>query len=188
MLLAIDPGVNNCGIAVLSPKYPFTVVETHNVKNARKFTDSEKIVELEYSARVVKVSHILDAVNGFLDKHPDIREVSIESPFYNALSPLAYGSLLEVISAIRYNVLIPRKLKIRMIEPLLIKKMFINAKMTKGMLKKDVMKQFLLAKLSAGTIVFHGDPEKLSEHEIDAIAIGFVSHMFTLEEISSCSV
>lgn len=188
MLLAIDPGVNNCGIAVLSLSNPFTVVETHNVKNARKFTDAEKIVELEYSARVVKVAHILEAVNRFLDKYPDVREVSIETPFYNALTPLAYGSLLEVISAIRYNILIPRKLKIRMIEPLLIKKMFINAKMTKGMTKKDVMKQFLLAKLEAGTITYQGDPEELTEHEIDAIAIGFVSHMFAIEEASSCSV
>ncbi len=185
MLLSIDPGVNNCGLAVSRPFNVFEVLETQNVKNARKFTDSEKEVEKFYSARVVKVAHILAAVEDTLTRYPDIEHVAIETPFYNALTPQVYGSLLEVISAIRYNVLIPKGLKIRMIEPLLVKKMFIHAKMTKGMTKKDVMKQFLLEKLQTGVITYPGDPETLTEHEVDAIAIGFVSHLFSLSEAAA---
>jgi len=188
MLLAIDPGVNNCGLAVLTTEPQVTVLETVNVKNARKFTDQEKVIEKDYNARVVKVSHILTSVNDMLDKYPDIQEVSIETPFYNALRPAAYGSLLEVISAIKYNIVIPRKMKLRMIEPLLIKKMFISVKVTKLMTKKQVMKDFLLAKITAGAIQFTGDFDALSEHEIDAIAIGFVSNLFAIEEKLLCSV
>ncbi len=182
MILSIDPGVNNCGIAVADTTTGFDVKHTRCVRNARKFTDSEKIVEKEFNARVVKVSHILDSVNEVLDTYPQIDGIAIETPFYSALTPLAYGSLMEVISAIKYNILVPRNLKFRMIEPLLIKRMFITTKMTKGMTGKEVIKRFLLTKIADGHILYTGDVEALTEHEIDAIAIGFVANMFKLEE------
>ena len=45
MLLAIDPGVNQCGLAVLDTEQKVVVKETVLVKNARKFTPEEKIIE-----------------------------------------------------------------------------------------------------------------------------------------------
>lgn len=182
MMLSIDPGVNNCGIAVADTANGFEVKHTECVKNARKFTDDEKVVEKEFNARVVKVSHILESVNRVLEVYPDVTAIAIETPFYSALTPLAYGSLMEVISAIKYNILVPRKLKFKMIEPLLIKRMFINTRMVKGMTTKEVIKQFLITKIKDGHITFTGNVEELTEHEIDAIAIGFVANMFQLEE------
>lgn len=182
MILSIDPGVNNCGMVVADTTGTFEVKHAICVKNARKFTPVEKEVEKEFNTRVVKVQHILDSLNVLLDTYPDVESIAIESPFYSALTPLAYGSLMEVISAIKYNILVPRKLKFRMIEPLLIKRMFINSRMTKGMTKKEVMREFLVTKIKDGHIIYTGDVDALSEHEVDAVAIGFVANMFKLEE------
>lgn len=178
MLLGIDPGVNNCGLTVVDTTAGFQVLMTHNVKNARKFTEVEKELEKEFNTRVVKVSAIVDKVVEVLDTYPLIDYVAIEAPFYNHLTPQAYGSLLEVISAIKYKILVPRKLQFRMLEPMLVKKLFAN----KGMAKKEVMKQFLIAKKEAGTILLEVDIDTLSEHEIDAIAITYVHHISHLQE------
>ena len=178
MLLGIDPGVNNCGLAVVDTSGVFKVSTTHNVKNARKFTDQEKLLEKEFNTRVVKVTAIVAKVEETLALYPQINFVAIEAPFYNHLTPQAYGSLLEVISAIKYSILIPRKLQFRMLEPMLVKKLFAN----KAMAKKEVMKQFLIAKKESGAIELEVDIETLSEHEIDAIAISYSHHISTPQE------
>lgn len=181
MLLSIDPGLNNCGIAVSSPGNTFKVHETFNVKNTRKFTPEEKTVEAYYNARVVKINSIETIIRGFLDKYKDINEVAIEAPFYHASTPMAYASLLEVISVIRHKILIPMNLKIQMVEPLLVKKLFITTKLTKGMNGKEYMKEFLKKRIAAGDIVYDGDVDSLTEHEIDAIGVGFTSRLTNKE-------
>lgn len=183
MLLSIDPGVNNCGLAVVDYKGLFTVVETLNVNNARRFTDAEKDTEKEFGARVVKVNHILEHIKKILISHPSISHVVIEAPFYSALTPLAYGSLLEVISAIKYAILIPRGLCFSMAEPLMVKRAFINIKLDRGLKKKEVMRQFLEKKVAAGEVVLSTTVESLTEHEIDAIAVGF-SRVITILEVA----
>lgn len=178
MLLSIDPGVNNCGLSVADTNQQFKVLLTHNVKNTRKFTDAEKVLEAEYNTRVVKVFAIHNKILEVLETYPEINDVAIEAPFYNHLTPQAYGSLLEVISVIKYNILIPRKLPYCMLEPMLVKKLFAN----KGMAKKEIMKQFLVAKAASGEILLPADIETMTEHEIDAVAIGFVHHLSTIQE------
>lgn len=171
MFLSIDPGINNCGISVNDPVNRLQILETINVKNARKFTDDEKIVEQQYGNRAVKVLHILNTINSLLVKYPSINTIVAEAPFYNALTPVAYGSLLEVIFSIKYNVVIPKQLNFKLIEPLLIKKMFAN----KSMATKEIMREFLSTRISEGHIIMSNpDVSFLTEHEIDAIAVGFV--------------
>lgn len=182
MLLSIDPGVNNCGLAVVDYGGKFTVLETYNVSNSRRFTDPEKLVEKSFGARVVKVNSIIHHVERLLDAHTAVDHVVIEAPFYSALTPLAYGSLLEVISAVKYRVLIPRGLQFTMAEPLLVKRLFINVKLDKGLKMKSVMRDFLQKKVSAGEIVLLADVQTLTEHEIDAIAVGFSRVISLLEQ------
>lgn len=182
MLLSIDPGVNNCGLAVIDCTDRFTVLETFNVNNSRRFTDDEKVVEKEFGARVVKVNSILANVQRLIDSYSGIDHVVIEAPFYNALTPMAYGSLIEVITAIKYRILIPRGLQFTMAEPLLVKKVFVNIKLDKGLKKKEVMRDFLFKKVAAGDITVKVDPEPLTEHEIDAIAVGFTRFVAIVEE------
>ena len=183
MLLCIDPGLNNCGLAVCEASDNLKVLETHNIKNARKFTDDEKTVEAFYSSRVVKVNAIIDTITAYLEKYPDIDTVPIEAPFYHASTPMAYSSLLEVVSAIKYRIVVPRGLKLLMLEPMLVKKLFIPVKMTKLMTGKEWMKKFLLERLETKEITYSGDVELLSEHEIDAIGVGFTYMHVTKESL-----
>lgn len=181
MLLSIDPGVNNCGLAVIDYTESFKVLDTYNVNNSRRFTDDEKVVEKEFGARVVKVNSILTHVQRLIDNYKGIDHVVIEAPFYNALTPMAYGSLIEVITAIKYRILIPQHLTFTMAEPLLVKKVFINIKLDKSLKRKEVMRKFLSKKVSSGEITMDIDVENLTEHEIDAIAVGFTRFVAIIE-------
>lgn len=173
MIISIDPGVNFCGISVVDASREFTVKEVQLVKNARKFTDEEKNIEAIHGARVVKVLAITSKIESFLEKYPQVNTIVVEAPFYNALTPAAFGSLLEVIFAIRYKIVMAREsLRFKMIEPLVVKKLFSN----KPMASKEIMKQFLIAKKQDGSIKMENDIELLSEHEIDSIAVGFAYH------------
>lgn len=182
MLLSIDPGINNCGVAVVDYSTCFRVAEVFNVANARKFSPEEKIIEVQFGTRVVKVNNILRQVQECLERNPSIDHVTIEAPFYNALTPLAYGSLLEVISAIKYRLLVPMGLKSSMTEPLVVKKVFLNVKINKGTTAKEVMRRFMEQKVKDGIIFVDKAVADMTEHEIDAIAIAFVKVVSILEE------
>lgn len=178
MILAIDPGINNCGLALIDIENNFNVKETYLVKNARKFTDEEKIIEAKFGSRSVKVLAILNKINELLNTYKNIDTIIIEAPFYNALTPMAYGSLLEVIFSIKYSIILNRDLKFKLIEPLLIKKLFAN----QGQTSKEVMKQFLIKKQKNKDILIEKNIEEMSEHEVDSVAIGFVHYLSILEE------
>ena len=177
MYISADPGVANFGISVIDPSDHFKVIETFLVKNARKFTDDEKVVEAIYGGRTVKVLSITAKLEELLDKYPEVNSIVLEAPFYNALTPVAYGSLLEVIMAIKYTIVLKRNILFKLIEPLLVKKFFSN----KPMASKEIMRQFLISRKADGTVDLSVEVESLSEHEIDAIAVGF-THYLTLKE------
>ena len=156
-LISIDPGINFCGIATIDIDDGFKVINSTLIKNARAFTADEKITEAAFGPRAVKVGVIVRKLQELIDKH-NVKTVVIEAPFYNALTPMAYGSLLEVIFAIKYTVIIPRGLKFELIEPTLVKKLFAN----KGYAAKEAMRQFLIAKKNVGDIDLPYEVESLS--------------------------
>lgn len=180
--ISIDPGLNFCGISIIhfrktdQENGEFRVIDTILVKNARKFTDEEKALENKLGNRAVKVISIVNTIRWLLDKY-DIDAIVIEAPFYNALTPMAYGSLLEIIFAIKYSIVVNTDLKFKLIEPLAIKKIFTNISQA----TKEDMKKFLLAKKKDKSIILDKEVEELSEHEIDSIAVGFV---YVLTELS----
>ena len=179
MILSIDPGINFCGLSVLDISSNFTVVDSVLVKNTRRFTDEEKLVEAEYGNRVVKIQAIVRTVLELLAKY-NFDTIVIEAPFYNALTPVAFGSLLEVIGAIRYLIVIPNHLRFKLIEPLLAKKLFTS----RSLASKELIKQFLISKKEDGSITISIDIEALSEHEIDSIAIGFSYNLMLKDQAS----
>ena len=92
---------------------------------------------------------------------------------------MAYGSILEVLFAIKYGIALEQDIDFQVIEPLLIKKMFTQ----KSQASKDLMKEFLEAKVRTKEINLGDiDPQTLSEHEIDAIAIGFVYNVLKQQQ------
>lgn len=169
MFLSIDPGINMCGIAVVKGQgNKLEVLETHLVKNARKFTDAEKELEVLHGTRYVKVMAIINKITELLDKHKT-KLLVIEAPFYSALTPVAFGSLLEVILAIKYTTAIERKLELTMVEPTLVKKIFTGH----GRAKKEMMKEFAISLKLNGVLVTDVDFSLISEHEIDAVAVAY---------------
>lgn len=177
--ISLDPGINFTGMSVIDPVNGFTVIETHLVKNNRAFTPDEKIVERSQGPRAVKLLAIINRFKSLLNRF-DIGMIVIEAPFYNALTPQAYGSLLEVIFGLKYSVLVPMDLQYRLIEPTLVKKMFA----LHGMAKKEVMRQFLVAKIAAKEIKMDKPVDELTEHEIDSVAIGYV-HWLTNQPVAT---
>lgn len=170
LYLSIDPGINNLGISLFNINdNGIEVKETYLVNNIRKFTEEEKIIEKKYTGRLVKVNAVYNKLKEIIDNNK-IDCIIVEAPFYNALTPVAYGSLLEVITIIKYNIAYVNDLDFMLLEPLYIKKIFTNA----AMANKQLIKEFLIKKKEDGSILITKDIELLSEHETDAIAIGFV--------------
>ena len=168
-ILSIDPGVNNCGICIASVSDTFTVKETTTVINNKKFSPEDKDVEKVYGPRTVKILTIVNKINELIDQY-NVDHVIIEAPFYSALKPNAYGPLLEVISAIKYMIVLPRQLKFAVIEPLYIKKQFTD----QSQASKEIMRNFLKKKQLSGNIIYDKNIDELTEHEVDSIAVGFV--------------
>ena len=178
-VLSLDPGIAFTGISINDTSEGFRVVETHIVKNNRAFTPEEKVIEKSQGPRAVKLLAIINKFKSLLERF-NIEMTVIEAPFYNALTPQAYGSLLEVVFGLKYSVLVPMDLKYRLIEPTLVKKLFTSH----GMAKKEMMKQFLISKIATGEIKMDKPVESLTEHEIDSIAIGYV-HWLTTQQTNT---
>ena len=178
-MLSLDPGIAFTGISINDTSEGFRVVETHIVKNNRAFTPEEKVIEKSQGPRAVKLLAIINKFKSLLELF-NIEMIVIEAPFYNALTPQAYGSLLEVVFGLKYSVLVPMDLKYRLIEPTLVKKLFTSH----GMAKKEMMKQFLISKIATGDIKMDEPVESLTEHEIDSIAIGYV-HWLTTQQTNT---
>lgn len=178
-MLSLDPGIAFTGISINDISEGFKVVETHIVKNNRAFTPEEKVIEKSQGPRAVKLLAIINKFKSLLERF-NIEMIVIEAPFYNALTPQAYGSLLEVVFGLKYSVLVPMDLKYQLIEPTLVKKLFTSH----GMAKKEMMKQFLISKIATGEIKMDKPVESLTEHEIDSIAIGYV-HWLTTQQTNT---
>ena len=178
-MLSLDPGIAFTGISINDTSEGFRVVETHIVKNNRTFTPEEKVIEKSQGPRAVKLLAIINKFKSLLEDF-NIEMIVIEAPFYNALTPQAYGSLLEVVFGLKYSVLVPMDLKYRLIEPTLVKKLFTSH----GMAKKEMMKQFLISKIATGEIKMDKPVESLTEHEIDSIAVGYV-HWLTTQQTNT---
>lgn len=174
MYLSIDPGINNTGLTVFESDINFSILYSYNINNLRKLNETEKIIESKYDLRVVKILYILNTIEKILNNY-EIEHCIIEAPFYNALTPVAFGSLLEVISSIKYNLIIPRNIGFQLLEPLLIKKMFTRERLA----NKNLMKLLLHEKIAKKEIKVNENIEidLLSEHQIDSIAIGYCWHL-----------
>lgn len=174
MLMSIDPGINNCGVAIIEPNKTNVLNVTYllNIAGNRKFTPEEKKMEEVYGTRVVKVANILSTLDALVKLH-NVKIITVEAPFYNALTPAAYGALVEVVSAIKHCIAIPNSCSYSVTEPLRIKKLFIQEKLTNAKTKKDVMRYFMNKLVNEKVITVPKTVEEMTEHEIDAVAIGY---------------
>ena len=175
--ISVDPGVNFCGIVKVDPSDRFTVKESVLVKNNRAFSAEEKLVEIQYGHRTVKIQAIIKCLESMLGEG-DVDTIVIEAPFYSAMSPASYASLLEVLFAIKHLVIIRKNLNMRLIEPTVVKKIFTG----NGMASKDLMRQTLVKKKANGDVLIPCEIDQLSEHEVDGVAIGYTYYLALKKE------
>jgi Holliday junction resolvasome RuvABC endonuclease subunit len=170
MIISIDPGLNFCGISVIEFNEKPYIHKTILIDNNRRLTEEEKKLCEKYDSRVIKVQEIINTINALIEQY-SIEYIVIEGPFYSGLRPQAYSALLEIITAIKYLVAIPNGISLSIVEPLLVKKLFSNFHMS----TKEDMRVALDKRVQEGVIGVDSsiNIHKLSEHEIDSIAVGF---------------
>lgn len=183
MILAIDPGVNFLGLSLIKKvdrddTFSIEVVHTALINNTLKQTDEEKSLSARYGSRAPKIIKIISEIKNYYEQYK-FTDIVIEGPFFNAIRPQAYGSLVEVINSIKFSIAINYCIKFHVLEPLLVKKIFSNNHMA----KKVDMKSALMQRVNEGLIVLDKDVNTLSEHEIDSIAIGF-SFLFAQPQVT----
>ncbi len=174
-VMGIDPGLNFTGVASLDVSYV-----TRKILNIEAFTlandrladytglDHDTIAE-----RTVKLYKLKQALQYTLERYnPSF--IACEAPFYNRLRPMAFGALLEVVSVLHSAVLeYNSNIGFITVAPMSVKKV-IGARMVKN----DTEKGKLVVKEAIKNTpeimdVLQGNIDTLSEHAIDAIAIGF---------------
>lgn len=174
-LLGIDPGLNFTGVAELTICYhtgKILSIEAYTLANDR-LSDYTGLDHDTISERTVKLYKLKLALRYILQRVNPSR-IACEAPFYNRLRPMAFGTLLEVVNVLysavlEYNSNIP----FTTIAPMSVKK-FVSAKMVKN----DTEKGKLAVKDAIKSIpeimdVLLTNIDLLSEHAIDAIAIGY---------------
>lgn len=169
-IVSIDPGLNNLGIAIFDLDYSTRTIvriEAFTLVN-EKLQDDSGLDEETHSERSIKLMKLRNVIQELMY---NIRPcmVACESPFYSSFRPTAYAALVEVIRMIQlaiidFNVNIP----FYQVEPLLVKK-HIGAGMTKG--KIDV--KLAVNNKPELMNVLVNDINRLDEHSIDAIAVGY---------------
>lgn len=168
--MAVDPGVNNLGVAIF--EIATRTGEILNISIESIVTDKlygHYGMDREFVCdRDIKLWKIGDCIERLCDIYNICAFVN-ESPFYNKLMPAAYGSLNEVVYACRKAVRCYNPYTyIDSISPQGVKK-GVGAAGQKG---KEIMKDKVFAiRELMDSLDYH--PLDLSEHDIDAMAVGY---------------
>jgi Holliday junction resolvasome RuvABC endonuclease subunit len=121
-----------------------------------------------FGDRFMKLELLQIAIEEFKGVH-DIDLVVSESPFYSHLRPSAHAALVETVYIFR-QYCFKNKLPFKVVEPLLVKKIFTG----KGMAKKEMMKdEFNIKILNKEIVILNENINIESEHIIDSIAVGY---------------
>lgn len=180
--VSIDPGINNTGIcSFYIDNGIFTIHKTRLVNNVRKFTDEEKATAKMYGDRLPRILYIKKLLLEMIDeanKKEQVEGIIAEAPFYSSLRPQTFGSIVEILCVIKLDVAYLLNLPFSAIEPLYIKKHFTKVSLA----DKGLMKQVLIDKINNKEIMSEIDVATISEHEIDAVAIGYVQWLMNIKD------
>lgn len=174
-VVGIDPGLANLGFAVYHIHYltgEIVKVEAFTIVND-KLPDYTGLDPEFVPERTIKLYKLKSAIQWYLQCYGP-SYVVCEAPFYNRFMPMAYGALLEVVSMIHSAVLEWNpNIGFHTVAPLLVKKL-VGTKAVKN----DSLKGKELVKNGVKSIpvimnVLTTPIDSLSEHAIDAIAVGY---------------
>lgn len=169
-MISIDPGSNTCGVAIYE-------LDTGNKKinSIQAFTiEVERLndnsgLHLDISTdRFIKILKLCSCIKTIIENSNACIVVS-EAPFFNRFMPMAYGSLLEIVSSINRTVHeTGNQIVFTSYAPQQVK-MSLNAAGMKG---KDIIKEKLKDIPEVYSKII-GEYNLLDEHSIDAIAVGY---------------
>lgn len=179
IILAIDPGTRNTGVAIYAcDRYNhINRIEAYTIKADKLNGDHLEDIAVSHTERIANIIKVSQAMLVYLREYnPNF--ICCESPFYNRLRPSAFAPLVELLFALRnisidYNPLVP----FLTYEPLYVKKAI------SGKAHAD--------KLVVSTAIHNNqeivdalvnDIHQLSEHALDAIAVGW-THLKRLREV-----
>lgn len=176
--MAIDPGQSMAGIAILTFNFStltFTRMEaftsiTPNNLHRRGLGAGEGS-----SYRFAKATHQSTVINQYAAQYKPAFVV-VESPFFSMDQPGAFRPLVELLATIRFNLnKMSASTPMILYEPREVKASVGCKRMSK---KEEVVKAMLLIPEITDLI----DLSTLSEHAIDAIAVGY-KHMSALRAL-----
>lgn len=169
-LMAIDPGLNNTGIAIfqldLKP-VKIVSIEAWTIQ-ADKLIDDCGLDDEDFIERLHKRHNLGHALRGILKNYQPSWVVS-ESPFFDRFRPGSFAILTEVMTTILDTIVATDPgIRFSVVEPLVVKKVLGVA----GQKGKEVVRD-AMAKQTTLLSVLKTPLETLSEHAIDAIGVGY---------------
>lgn len=167
-LLAIDPGLNNTGVAVFKLNLdPFEIVSINALTlQAQRLIDTSGLDDEDYAERAHKrysMAHALKSI--IVRENPSA--IACESPFFDRRKPSSFAVLTEVLityydTAVKVNPAV----RFSYVEPLLVKKILgVAGQKGKEPVRESMEKQDFLSKLTQRL-------DDLDEHAVDAIGVG----------------
>ena len=168
--IAIDPGLNNTGIAIFYVKAnPFEILSiTASTLKSDRLIDDSGLDDEDFTERLHKRYKMGNALKRILEETNPCIVVS-ESPFFDRRKPNSFAVLTEVLTTlfdtvVNYNPLI----RFSMVEPLLVKKVLGVA----GQKGKEVVRE-AMSKEKELIQALSCPLEHLDEHAIDAVGVGY---------------
>lgn len=171
-ILAIDPSSNEIGVAVLfidSATFEVKNIITHYLGIKKHKSTNDNVEPLVY-----RMDYFYDEIKGLIEYYkPHV--MAYERGFMNPRTPGAFGPINTCTSlACRAAISFNRFMRITQFSPGQVK----NAMGQKGNCGKDDMKAGCKAHPIVNKFV---NPDLISEHEIDAIAVGLCATKYYSE-------
>lgn len=174
-LMGLDPGLNNTGVSIYDISYQtgeILRIEAFTLAND-KLPNHTGIDEDFATERTIKLYKLKSALLWSLSHYNPAYVVS-EAPFYSPLMPMAFGALTEVVCIIHSSILAWNpNIGFHTVPPLLVKKLVGTKAVKNDTVKgKELVKQGVM-NIPEIMNVLVTPIETLSEHAIDAIAVGY---------------
>lgn len=171
-IVGIDPGSQTLGLAILefdttTKEIVKTTAITYVGTKLPYMSDWITKLHGERAARII--AHRENLTEIFKSINPTA--VYCESPFYNPGRPMAYGALVEVLSAIRLSIINwSQWVGLESVDPPTVKK----AVGARGGAKKDEM--MVAVQAMEKELKLDKSPSEYDEHCIDAIAVAYYGY------------
>lgn len=174
-LMAADPGLNNTGVAEIIFNLDTNKIESiyaETLMNDYLIQDTGVSLD-RHTERTHKLLVMKQGFGGFAEDF-GAQAVACEAPFFSSLRPMAYGYLLEVVNNLREAVIEHNpEITFTEIPPLSVKSCIGAKAIANDTLKgKEVVKLAIqqIPEIMEALVI---DFELLTEHAIDAIAVGY---------------